>query len=255
MEDYLFKSLELKMDAINQITEGVKFLHSKNILHLDLKPDNILVRNGRFLISDFSASCRIKTSRILSDNHRISVPYRPYENLKGSLCYSKNSDLWSLGIIIYEIIGGFLFEEIMMNVNINGLYSLEMSIIVHIEKNFIWGKWPPKIPHSEFLELYPQILPIQNNNYNLPLTYKLNTIININESLIYNDETEELYQKIIKQNPNMKCLECYIFCFIVICSMYGLSHHCITLIHSNNEKLSFYVNSMVSILKTISFDV
>ena len=43
---------------LRQIAEGLQFLHSKNIIHMDIKPQNILFQNGQVKLADFGISTR-----------------------------------------------------------------------------------------------------------------------------------------------------------------------------------------------------
>ncbi|CAB4472837.1 unnamed protein product [Rhizophagus irregularis] len=64
LRDYLrnnFASLEWnhKIQMALDITNGLKFLHSKEIIHRDLHSKNILVNNGKLLIADFGLSKKL----------------------------------------------------------------------------------------------------------------------------------------------------------------------------------------------------
>lgn len=103
-----FQNNQNKIDAISQLCSGLDFLHSNNILHLDIKEHNILVslNSGRpkFIYSDFGLSKICKDKIYKSCGVLITVTHRPIENILGSCKYSKKSDVWSLGIIFYRII-------------------------------------------------------------------------------------------------------------------------------------------------------
>lgn len=91
-----------------QIIRGVAYLHSQDILHGDLKPQNILLfkdDNGKCLravIADFGIS-RDNTCRKIVENHEVfTLWYRPPEILLGGT-YTAAGDIWALGCIIYQI--------------------------------------------------------------------------------------------------------------------------------------------------------
>lgn len=109
LEDYYetntnFKNMKI---IIAQILLGVEFMHSKNVLHRDLKPGNVLVSEEKSLpyakICDFGLSC-------IPNNYRPSTPgtvtswYRAPEICCEYNDYSYPSDIWSVGCIMYEII-------------------------------------------------------------------------------------------------------------------------------------------------------
>lgn len=88
---------------MNQIKDGIGELYKHNIIHRDLKPQNILVSNNKILkISDFGfAKSYIKEE--LSNTMCGSPLYMAPEILKYE-SYSEKADLWSIGVIMYELI-------------------------------------------------------------------------------------------------------------------------------------------------------
>lgn len=95
-----------------QITEGVSFLHSKNILHGDIKPENILKFKNIYKLSDFGYSKILKHN--YTDTLLYSKKYRPPE-IYFFKCFLK-SDIWALGCTFYEIIiGNNLFIDVGKN--------------------------------------------------------------------------------------------------------------------------------------------
>ncbi len=87
-----------------QIVRGTAVLHSKRILHRDLKPQNILVDNsGIIKVADFGLA-RQYTIPIKKYTHEIvTVWYRAPEILLGSTEYTTAVDIWSLGCIMAEL--------------------------------------------------------------------------------------------------------------------------------------------------------
>jgi len=98
-----------------QLADGIKFMHSKGIIHRDLKPQNILLQrtlpkstkdfNGlEIKIADFGFA-RTLTSSELTETICGSPLYMAPEVLQRHK-YSDNTDLWSLGVILYEMVVG-----------------------------------------------------------------------------------------------------------------------------------------------------
>jgi len=94
--------------VIKEIMEGLQNLHENNILHLNLKPSNILMRENHppqpvftdFFLSSISSSEHMKNSVLLKDSSRYSSP----ELLAGVV--GREADYWALGMIILELLGG-----------------------------------------------------------------------------------------------------------------------------------------------------
>lgn len=95
-----------------EIVLGIESLHTRSIAHRDLKPDNILMdKDGHVVITDFSFSKEMcDTSRMKTACGTLA--YMSPDMFSGE--YGKETDLWSFGILIYELIEGivpFTIEE------------------------------------------------------------------------------------------------------------------------------------------------
>lgn len=91
---------EQTIGILKQIVEGLKYIHHKNIIHRDIKPDNILIQNGTVKIADFGLSVLI-TGNKLSYNV-VTLYYRAPEILS-HIPYGKPIDIWALGCVLYQM--------------------------------------------------------------------------------------------------------------------------------------------------------
>uniref|UniRef100_U9UDK4 Protein kinase domain-containing protein n=1 Tax=Rhizophagus irregularis (strain DAOM 181602 / DAOM 197198 / MUCL 43194) TaxID=747089 RepID=U9UDK4_RHIID len=111
LRDYLkkrFDSLEWndKIRMALDITNGLRFLHSKEIIHRDLHSKNILVNNRKLLIADLGLSKKLKDSNPLGNGKGV-IEYTEPQLLK-NIKYKKDkkSDIYSLGVLLWEISSG-----------------------------------------------------------------------------------------------------------------------------------------------------
>jgi serine/threonine protein kinase len=87
-----------------QLTEGVKYCHSREVIHRDLKLENLLLKNGVLKLCDFGLST--KFSGPFRRGIYGTCLYRAPEMVQ-RLSYDKRIDIWSCGIILFEMIAGF----------------------------------------------------------------------------------------------------------------------------------------------------
>ena len=95
---------QLVKSYLYQITSAIKYCHSKRILHRDLKPQNLLIdKNGVIKLADFGLA-RAFGIPIKTLTHEIlTLWYRAPEILLGQKEYSTPVDMWSIGLIFYEM--------------------------------------------------------------------------------------------------------------------------------------------------------
>lgn len=94
---------------IRDVASGLAYLHSKQppIIHQDIKPDNILIlRNGDYVITDFGISKQLRATLRKSANSLNSagaISYMGPERFSKQYQAVKASDIWSLGVSIFEL--------------------------------------------------------------------------------------------------------------------------------------------------------
>lgn len=101
-------SCEKVVDIMEQILSAVESAHRIGIIHRDLKPQNILIDNyGKVKVTDFGISIgAMESATITKTNTMIgSVHYISPEQARGSII-TKQSDIYSLGIILFELLTG-----------------------------------------------------------------------------------------------------------------------------------------------------
>ena len=86
-----------------QISLAVHYLHSKHIIHRDLKPHNIfLTKKGVVKLGDFGVS-KILASSVQKASTCIGTPYYISPEIINEEEYSYKTDIWSLGVCIYQL--------------------------------------------------------------------------------------------------------------------------------------------------------
>lgn len=101
---------------IRQIGEALQFVHEKNILHLDIKPSNILIdKNGNARLIDFGVSKRYdieqeETSTTMLTLSKGFAAIEQYDN-EGIQQFSPCPDIYSLGATIYNLLTGKIPTE------------------------------------------------------------------------------------------------------------------------------------------------
>ncbi|RDI84830.1 hypothetical protein Vi05172_g5185 [Venturia inaequalis] len=100
---------------VRQILTGLAYLHSKDIIHRDIKGANILVDNkGSVKISDFGISKRVEASSLLTPAakkgaQRVSLQGSVFwmaPEVVRQTAYTRKADIWSLGCLIIEMLTG-----------------------------------------------------------------------------------------------------------------------------------------------------
>ena len=111
-------SVEIVNEYATDILLGLRDLHAHNVIHRDVKPENILFKNSKALLTDFGISANL-TNRLTQTNIRghvsqvfASISYAPPEQSNKVLAFKSTgptNDIFSFGVVMYELITrGFL---------------------------------------------------------------------------------------------------------------------------------------------------
>lgn len=100
-------ALPTVVDIMEQVLSAISLAHQHRIIHRDLKPQNILVdEDGTVKITDFGIAIALSETSITQTNTLLgSVHYLSPEQARGGMA-TRQSDIYALGIILYELLTG-----------------------------------------------------------------------------------------------------------------------------------------------------
>ena len=88
-----------------QLFKAINHCHAQEIVHRDIKPENIMVtENDDIRLIDFGLS-KVQTGKKLDEIAGTPLYMAP-EVIQGS--YGKEADMWSLGVLLYTLVSGYL---------------------------------------------------------------------------------------------------------------------------------------------------
>jgi serine/threonine-protein kinase len=95
-------------NIIKQIASALAYLHNKDILHRDIKPQNFKVQpNGTVTMLDFGIAKNKYTPKLTQQGYLVgTTEYMAPEQFKQQV--QKKSDVWSLGVLTYELLTGYM---------------------------------------------------------------------------------------------------------------------------------------------------
>ena len=128
-------------DIMKQLTSAISHAHQNHIIHRDIKPQNILIDpNGNVKITDFGIAMAMSATSITQTNSVLgSVHYLSPEQARGGMA-NRKSDIYSLGIVMFELLTGRLpfSGESAVSIALKHLQSETPSV----------RRWNPNIPQS-----------------------------------------------------------------------------------------------------------
>ena len=140
------------LDYFTQICLAIRHIHEKKIIHRDLKSGNIfLMKNGFVKLGDFGIAKNFQRT-IDKAKTMVGTPYYLSPEMIESKPYDSKSDIWSLGVLLYEMM------TFKMPFNANSLASLIIKIT---RGNYIP---PPVIYTKDLRELVSKCLTLDPKN-------------------------------------------------------------------------------------------
>ncbi|PQD95908.1 serine/threonine protein kinase [Pradoshia eiseniae] len=133
--------VEKVLDIMTQITSALALAHQNHIVHRDIKPHNVLIdHEDNVKITDFGIATALSATSITQTNSVLgSVHYLSPEQARGGMA-NKKSDIYSLGIVMFELLTGRL------------PFSGESAVSIalkHLQSDTPSPKrWNPAIPQS-----------------------------------------------------------------------------------------------------------
>lgn len=122
-----------------QVSMGLAAAHDQGIVHRDIKPQNIMIStDGKVKVTDFGIA-RAASSNTISSNSMVSVHYSSPEQVRGGFSDAR-SDIYSLGITLYEMVTG--------RVPFDGETSVAIAIKHLQDEMEPPTKYTPDLPHA-----------------------------------------------------------------------------------------------------------
>lgn len=128
-------------DIMKQLTSAISHAHQNHIIHRDIKPQNILIdHDGNVKITDFGIAMALSATSITQTNSVLgSVHYLSPEQARGGMATEK-SDIYSLGIVLFELLTGRL--------PFSGESAVSIALKHLQAETPALRRWNPDIPQS-----------------------------------------------------------------------------------------------------------
>ncbi|KAJ6788633.1 hypothetical protein PWT90_09443 [Aphanocladium album] len=194
---------------IYQILCGLKYIHSANVLHRDLKPGNLLVNaDCELKIADFGLARGFSIDPDENAGYMTEYVatrwYRAPEIMLSFQNYTKAIDVWSVGCILAELLGGRPFfkgrdyvDQLNQILHILGTPSEETLCRIGSPRAQEYVRNLPFMPRKPFQSLFPNANPHANNLLDAMLAFDPSSRITVEAALqhpyleIWHDASDE----------------------------------------------------------------
>jgi NIMA (never in mitosis gene a)-related kinase 1/4/5 len=146
----LFTENEI-LDIFVQISLAIKHVHDRKVLHRDIKAQNVfLMKSGMIKLGDFGIS-KVLSNTVEKARTMVGTPYYLSPEIVENRPYSFKSDVWSLGVLLYELCT--------LKPPFDGTSIRQLSL------NIVRGIYPPIAPHfsRDLKLLISQMLTVDPN--------------------------------------------------------------------------------------------
>ena len=102
--------LDDALQIAQEVADALAYAHARDVVHRDIKPENILLEAGHVVLADFGIARAIREAgehRLTATGIAVGTPaYMSPEQASGDPRVDRRSDVYSLGCVLYEMLGG-----------------------------------------------------------------------------------------------------------------------------------------------------
>ena len=211
-----FKENQTKF-IIYQLLTAVQYLCSKNFIHTDINPMNILIDSSfkykgeeYYFIKILDFTYKSNSSKV--KNLEINLPYYISPEIL-EMDFNNKCDIWSIGIILYEMLHGYLpfkgkdYEEVIYNIKNSNIHydsNIVSQIGLNLLKKMLVRNYEERLNSDECLnhiwfERIEEIKPDETNKNELSQIKEEDDIINNNgHKKKYEKQIKSLFENIIR---------------------------------------------------------